>query len=226
MGFDPTYEFYYEMEETGLGMLLGFYLVYFVVMMAISVGTYILQSLGMYTIAKRREIRNPWLAWIPIGSAWILGSISDQYRYVAKGQVKNKRKAMLTLMIVVMVLVIAFYALFGAFMVQVIAYDDTMFAVDHTAEMNMLGSALGMLVVALIMFGFAVALAVIQYMALYDLYQSCEPKNGVLYLVLSIFVNITLPVFVFICRNKDGGMPPRKPQPEPIPQPIREPWEE
>lgn len=214
-------EFYYEMEETGLEFMLGFYLIYFLVMLAISVGTYVLQSLGMYTIAKRREIRNPWLAWIPMGSAWILGCISDQYRYVAKGQVKNKRKAMLTLMIVVSVLVIAFYVLFGAVLVQAIAYDDTMFAVDHTAEMNILGSALGMLGVALIMFGVAIALAVIQYMALYDLYHSCEPKNGTLYLVLSIFVNITLPIFVFICRNKDEGMPPRRPQPVS----IQEPWE-
>lgn len=219
-------DYYYEMEETGLGFVLGFYLIYFLVLMAISVGTYILQSLGMYTIAKRREIKNPWLAWIPVGSAWILGCISDQYQYVVKGQVKNKRKAMLVLMIVVMVLLVVFYAMFGVLMVQAITYDDTMFAVDHTAEMNILGSALGMLGVALIMFGFAIALAVIQYMALYDLYHSCEPKNGTLYLVLSIFVNITLPIFVFLCRNKDEGMPPRKPQPEYIPQPIREPWED
>ena len=214
-------EFYYEMEETGLEFMLGFYLIYFLVMLAISVGTYILQSLGMYTIAKRREIKNPWLAWIPLGSSWILGCISDQYRYVSKGQVKNKRKVMLVLTILASLLMVVFFALFGAVMVQAIAYDDTMFAVNHAAEMNLLGSVAGMLGVSLIMSGLAIALTVFQYMALYDLFCSCEPKNGTLYLVLSIFVNITLPIFVFLCRNKDEGMPPRRPQPVS----IQEPWE-
>ena len=37
----------------------------------------VLSALALYTIAKRREIANPWLAWIPLGQAWILGSISD-----------------------------------------------------------------------------------------------------------------------------------------------------
>ena len=218
-------DYYYEMEETGLGMVIGFYLIYFFVVFAISVGTYILQSLGMYTIAKRREIKNPWLAWLPVGSGWILGCISDQYRYVSKGQVKNKRKVMLVLTILASLLMVVFFALFGKVMMQTVAYDDTMFAVDHAAEMNLLSSVAGMLGVSLIMSGLAIALTVFQYMALYDLFCSCEPKNGVLYLVLSIFFSITLPIFVFICRNKDEGMPPRKTEPELIPQPIREPWE-
>ena len=222
----PEYSFEYYSDDMGIGMaMIAFYSIYFLVMLAISVGTYILQSLGMYIIAKRREIKNPWLAWIPLGSSWILGCISDQYRYVSKGQVKNKRKVMLVLTVLASLLMVAFFAQFGKVMMQTVAYDDTMFAVDHAAEMNLLSSVAGMLGVVLIMSGLAIALTVYQYMALYDLFCSCEPKNGVLYLVLSIFVNITLPIFLFICRNKDEGMPPRKTDPELIPQPIREPWE-
>ena len=50
-------------------------------------------------------------------------------------------------------------------------------------------------------------------------------RTVVLYLVLSIFFNITMPIFLFICRNKDEGMPPRKTEPEIIPQPEAEPDE-
>ena len=45
----------------------------------LAVITYIFSSLGSYTLAKRRGIRAPGLAWIPIGGVrWILGSLADQ----------------------------------------------------------------------------------------------------------------------------------------------------
>lgn len=221
---DPGFAYY---EGTGFAVMILFYLIYFLVMLAVCVGTYVLQSLGMYTIAKRRGIKKPWLAWLPVGSAWILGCISDQYRYVTKGQVKNKRKALLTLSVLLVVFCILIYVLFGAVLVQVLVYDDAMFAVDHNAEMGLIGSLIAMVGASLAMSGLAIALSVIQYMALYDLFCSCEPKNGTLYLVLSIFVSITLPIFLFICRKKDEGLPPRKTQPEYIlrPEPVPEPWE-
>ena len=66
---------------------------------------YILQAWALYTIAQRRGINKPWLAWIPVVNVWILGSISDQYQYVVKKQVKNKRKVLLGLNIAMAVLV-------------------------------------------------------------------------------------------------------------------------
>lgn len=47
-------------------------------------------------------------------------------------------------------------------------------------------------------------------MALYDIYVSMDPGNSVLFTVLSILFRVTKPVFLFINRNKDGGMPPRR----------------
>ena len=47
------------------------------------------------------------------------------------------------------------------------------------------------------------------YIAYYDLFRSCKPNNAVLFLVLSIFVGVTTPFFLFFNRKKDGGMPPR-----------------
>ena len=49
------------------------------------IAAYVLTALALYTIAKRRGLNHPWLAWIPVASAWILGSLSDQYRYVVRG---------------------------------------------------------------------------------------------------------------------------------------------
>ena len=94
-----SYGFEYDAGSSVAGFAILFYLLYFLVMIGIAVAVYVIKALSLSTIASRRGIRHPWLAWLPIGEAWILGCISDQYRYVALGQVKNKRKIMLVLSI-------------------------------------------------------------------------------------------------------------------------------
>lgn len=65
--------------------------------MVIGLVSYVLLAVGLHSMAKRRGIRNAWLAWIPIANAWVLGCLSDQYQYVAKGRNKSRRKVLLTL---------------------------------------------------------------------------------------------------------------------------------
>ena len=221
----------------GAGIIGFFYLIYMLVTMAISVGSYVLQSLGFYTIAKRRGIKNPWLSWLPVGNLWILGCISDQYQYVAKGKVKNKRKTLLILNILMYVAALA---------MLIIAVVMIGMGISESLQPNEaltdIGSKVSILIALPIAWiavaGSAVAITVITYIALYDLYHSCDPANGVLYLLLSIFVSFTMPIFVFLCRNKELGMPPRKQEPtaftppEPVDVPLwrpvqntEDPWE-
>ena len=95
------YEFWSDVGMAGasgiIGILLAVYMLIAFVSFAFSVASYILYSMGLYTIANRRGIHNGWLAWLPVGDAWILGSISDQYQYVVKGKIRNRRKVMLWL---------------------------------------------------------------------------------------------------------------------------------
>ena len=70
-----------QMEFSGDGLFFVFYAVYMLIMAGVSVGTYVFQSLGAYTIAKRRGIRKPWLAWVPVGNLWIFGYVVARYFY-------------------------------------------------------------------------------------------------------------------------------------------------
>ena len=56
-----------------------------------------------------------------------------------------------------------------------------------------------------------IAAYVLRCICKYDLYRSCEPSSAVLYLVLGILFSLCDAVFLWLCRNKDQGMPPRKP---------------
>lgn len=209
-----------EMNAEGLGGMLIFYAVYLVVMLAIGIASYVLQSLSCYTIAKRREINRPWLAWIPVFSVWIQGSLSDQYQYVAKGRIKSKRKSLLVLNIMLWTVTATFLFSLFTFVAQAISLESaTEEMLTEAVYLRVANSLIGVLGLGVVLFALEIALLVIRYMALYDLYTSCDPKNGVIYLVLSILFSITQPIFLFICRNQDQGMPPRKQNSDPYTPP-------
>lgn len=196
---DIPYEVTEMLEEFG-PMIIGIVLIMLLVVLAVSAVFYIFQSLGLYTIAKRRGIENPWLAWIPVANYWILGCISDQYRYVVKGQVKNKRKIMLGLSI-------ATFAV--SFVAEMIA-GILMMTSDGAGAAMALNSLM-----SLVSSGVNIVSVVFWHMALYDLYTSCCPSNNVVFLVLGIIFSFTQPFFIFFNRKKDDGMPPRKPEHQP-----------
>ena len=190
--------------------------------MLLGLVAYVLTAWALYTIASRRQIRKPWLAWIPVANVWILGSLSDQYQYLVKGQNKSKRKVLVILNVLMLLISLVILVLFGVMIVGA-------FALHSEAEIlsAIMGPAMGMLGMCVPLIGIAIADMIIRYMALYDIYRSLDPGNSTLFLILSIVVNITEPFFLFFSRNKDLGMPPRKqaePQYIPNHDPNRDPW--
>lgn len=204
-------------EVSLAGMFGAFWLVYYLVVLAVCVGSYVLQGISFYSIASRRGIKHAWLSWVPLGSVWILGCISDQYQYVVKRQVKNKRKIMLGLSIAVMVLAILVLVLFGIMIANAVELEYSYGYREDQLAVGILGNVLGMTVASLVMSGLSIALTILEYIAFYDLYASCDPSDAVVYLILSIFLSFLLPILLFLCRKKDKGMPPKKPAPAQIP---------
>jgi hypothetical protein len=176
--------------------------------MLISLATYIVVSLSLYTIADRRDIKHAWLAWIPVGNLWILGSISDHYQLNAAFRTKNKRKLLMILQILLAILCVIMLVMVVVTVLAVFeAGGNSQYEhfIDVWAPAR--DSLLELVLVWLAMMAVAIWTTVVQYMALYDVYKSCEPGNATLYLVLSIVVNVTQPIFLFLCRNKDAGLP-------------------
>lgn len=201
----------------------------------LSLAAYVLTAYSLYTIAKRRGISNPWLAWIPVVDVWVLGSISDQYRYVVKGEFKSKRKALIPLRIISGIL----YVFMLAFAMMLFFAAAAASSMSGPGMANMLEEAAPlptiMLVVGVLGTGTLLAYAILYFTALYDVYASCDPDNRVAFLVLSILFGFLKPLFLFLDRSKDNGMPPRRPDPvnyapqQPAWQPtapVQEPWEQ
>ena len=201
------YSYTYGMEEDLMEFmsqfgfaLLGVVAVVGIIVALVSLALYVVNSIGLHTIAKRRGIHNAWLAWIPVAKNWVLGCISDQYQYVVKGKTRNKRKILLILGIVSFLISSASSG---------IGISNMIAGVENP------GLAGGMLVAGSGFIGFCLNIAtlVFYYMALFDLYTSCDPANNVPFLVFSILFRVTEPFFIFFSRKKDGGMPPRREAP-------------
>ena len=189
-----------------------FYFVVFLISFAsqaFSTALYVLESVGVYSIAKRRQIRKPWLAWFPVANLWLQGSISDQYQYVVKGKVRSRRKIMLILGIALVILTIFYIgSAFSTLLEMILRIAEFDGSLGRIGQMAPQFITMGVLAVATLIL--SIVLSVFQWMSLYDLYSSCIPKHNMLFLILSIFIGATQPFFIFFNREKDEGMPPRK----------------
>ncbi len=199
----------FEALGAGLGIILAIYIAVLGISLLFGLVSYIFGAAGMHTVANRRGIRHGWLSWLPLGNVWVLGSISDQFQYVVKGKVRNRRKILLGLDIAAIVLTIP---------VEVVAiligqYVEKMVTFSTFDPIQALPIIIAVLVLALAMLVISIVSMVHTYIAYYHLFFSCTPDDAVLFLVLSILFPVALPFFVFALRKKDNGMPPRKIEP-------------
>ena len=184
----------------------------------VTVASYVFTALALYTIAQRREIKKAWLAWVPLLNMWILGSISDQYRYVVKNEVRSKRKVLLTVSILQFVATTA--AIVKVIASVVMAVTGMAQSIHETELIRLILSSLAFFIPVAIL---AILSLVFRILALYDVFTSCDPANNILYLILSLIPyisTVTQPLFLFLCREKDGGMPPRRQSPEAYQEPA------
>lgn len=215
----------------------------------VSVAMYVLQAWGMYTIAKRRGIRHAWLAWIPFGSAWILGCISDDFKTRRTGKKHGLRIAILVLSIAMVVLAVAVMVTCFSMFLNIMTYDEVvefgtavsgysndLYAPSEdelTEQMEallnerltdqkieaVLSNAMTCLLVSFVLMGVAIATVVIECICMYNLFESCDPETKLVFFLVGMFVGIW-GVFVFIVRNKDLGLPQATQLPPP-----QEPWQ-
>lgn len=169
---------------------------------------YVLSALALYTMASSRGIRGAWLSWIPIANIWVLGSLSDQYRYVVRRQNTRRRILMVILRCVIAVLwgLIASVIVSAASQGMRISPYNPGYVISYVLTRGGIMAALFALCIGILELWFAI----VRLMALYDVYRSCDPGNALLFLILNIVLPVTHPILLFLNRDKEAGMPPRK----------------
>ncbi len=160
----------------------------YLALFGIIIVSYILEAKSLYTIAARRGISNPWLAWIPVVNLWIVGRIAEDYCLKAEAERVAYAKKMLIF--------------------AIIAATLFSFVLSPVILARFFGEALLILFVFMAYFGFFVffVLTLVQYYkAMYKVLRSCAPDKAVVYLLLYIFTPAG-PFLLYSVRNNDLGL--------------------
>ncbi len=180
-----------------------------IVMIALAIGIcigavfYVVQALAMYQMATRRKISNPWLAWVPVGNLWILGSLSDQYAYLTQARNQRRRILMPVLKAVCVVASILSISLRPFVNAHIIPHGGTFPYGIYT----LVGS-----IASVVYVGTSVAYLIYYCICLYNIYRSCDPSTATVYLVISILFPVACPFLLLSSRKHEMGMPPRRDQ--------------
>lgn len=184
------------MDMSGLYILAGVYLLMAAFLGAVLVAEYVLQGLGLSALRKGRE-RHPmgrgradsWMAWIPFASSWLLGDMADEVNWY-RGKRTYWRICLLILSILqgCVGIVSLIYMVTG-----ITSYN----LYDYTAY-----PGIGMAAAYLLINGLALGVRICQALALNRLFQDYDPRNNVLYAVLSFLFHPCAPIFLFVIRKK------------------------
>lgn len=201
--YDYTYS--YSSGDASLNVALGSMVL---ILLVVALIFYIFESAGLYTLAKRRGIHYPGLAWVPVARDWVMGSLSDQYA-MRLGQNKSYRKVLPALGAVVTILAVLVLSFTIQFIVRLATGDRMLYSQLYQASNNpeeavllVFGSIMPFLSILYIV---GIVYMVFYFITLYKLFQSCRPGSAVGYLLLSIFLSFLRPFLIFACRNSDEG---------------------
>ncbi len=184
-----------------------FALVYLVVICIVLMPIYVMNAYPLFAIARRRGLKHAWLAWVPIGGAYVLGNISDDYQLMNRDNLKNRRIWLPVLQGLTVVLIVAIWVW-------------ALFSFGNENPLGIAGLPFVLAAMAVCVVG-----AVMKWMATYDLFRSCEPYRAGVYLAICLGIRFVMPAFsivreilMLVVCQKDQGMP-RQVLPE------KEPWE-
>lgn len=161
---------------SGIGYLGVGAIIMMVVMLILALGLYVLKGLALMQMAKDCQVKNPWLAFLPIADVYILGKILVTLDADVGFKTKSLNGVDMSFNV----------KLGNPALVFVIVNILMIFA--HKIP------TIGGFVQAFCVFFF--------FVVLYELYKKLVDKNAIVFALLSVIAVPTLPVLLFIHRKK------------------------
>ena len=188
--YDTTPFFYLDDAVLG-GVIIGIILL-LMLAFAVTVITYIFGAIGLYTLAKRRNIANPFFAYIPIANSYLTGVVADDINRTMNKKSKYGKT-------------ILFLEL-ASFLLPLISLPITIIgtAIVSIYGLAVVSNVIGCLITALSSV-ISVCCAVYLYISYYKIFKEYVGNSATAYLVISIIFPVTLPFFIFSIRNKVSG---------------------
>lgn len=194
-------------DET-VSFFLAIFIGTFTISLLIGLALYLLESIGVYKMAKSAEIKNPWLAFIPVANGWVFGTLAEKYK--KKNGTKSARFGIILPVLEGIVLIEAIaLTIFTVISIKEIT-GYALDAVNTSSEMapEQFMSLISVIILYFALMAVAIAYAVVFFIALWRVYSSFDKPNATLYIVLSVVFTISSPIILFIIRNRKPEFDP------------------
>ena len=196
------------LPEEAVSFFFTFFIGAIVVSAVIGIAIYLLESISVYKMAKSAEIKNPWLAFIPVANDWVFGTLAEKYK--KKNGTKSARFSIILPVLegIVLIETIALTIFTVISIKEITGY--ALDAVNTSAEMapEQFMSLIPVIILYFALMAVAIAYAVVFFIALWRVYYSFDKSNATLYIVLSIIFTISVPIILFIIRNRKPEFDP------------------
>lgn len=205
---------------TELGLpedVVSFFFTFFIGAIAVSavigIAIYLLESISVYKMAKSAEIKNPWLAFIPVANDWVFGTLAEKYK--KKNGTKSARFGIILPVLEGIVLIetiaLTIFTVISVKEITGYALDAVNTSTEMVPEQFM--SLIPVIILYFALMAVAIAYAVVFFIALWRVYYSFDKSNATLYIVLSIIFTISVPIILFIIRNRKPEFDPHNNMP-------------
>ena len=201
------------LPEEAVSFFFTFFIGAIAVSAVIGIAIYLLESISVYKMAKSAEIKNPWLAFIPVANDWVFGTLAEKYK--KKNGTKSARFGIILPVLEGIVLIesvaLTIFTVISISKITGYAFD----AVNTSAEMapEQFMSLIPVIILYFALMAVAIAYAVVFFIALWRIYSAFDKSNATLYIVLSIIFTISVPIILFIIRNRKPEFDPHNNMP-------------
>lgn len=200
---------------TELGLpeeVVSFFFTFFIGAIAVSavigIAIYLLESISVYKMAKSAEIKKPWLAFIPVANDWVFGTLAEKYK--KKNGTKSARFGIILPVLEGIVLIesiaLTIFTVISIKEITGYALDAVNTSTEMVPEQFM--SLIPVIILYFALMAVAFAYIIVFYVALWRIYSSFDKPNATLYIVLSVVFTISVPIILFIIRNRKPEFDP------------------
>lgn len=196
------------LPEEAVSFFFTFFIGAIAVSAVIGIAIYLLESISVYKMAKSAQIKNPWLAFIPVANGWVYGTLAEKYK--KKNGTKSARFGIILPVLEGIVLIEAIaLTIFTVISIKEIT-GYALDAVNTSTEMapEQFMSLIPVIILYFALMAVAFAYAVVFFIALWRVYSSFDKSNATLYIVLSVVFTISVPIILFIIRNRKPEFDP------------------
>ena len=196
------------LPEEVVSFFFTFFIGVFAVSAVIGIAIYLLESISVYKMAKSAEIKNPWLVFIPVANDWVFGTLAEKYK--KKNGTKSARFGIILPVLEGIVLIESIaLTIFTVISIKEIT-GYALDAVNTSSEMapEQFMSLIPVIILYFALMAVAIAYAVVFFIALWRVYSSFDKSNATLYIVLSVIFTISVPIILFIIRNRKPEFDP------------------